>query len=232
MNQETDHRILVSTVSVPRFLTSAPLMFQYQPSDYQFQIPSFGAASLPSGQNIGPAVTQYRSHSQLPSMYYGAFPRGSQMFPPLQSTLLSSGWSGFQWPVMTSPVQSSSILGSPMSAFSSPGATVLNLSQHRQAAHRIVDEHRKPLTEVGLNVNKVCNEVKNISFDDSQFDNLNVTLSSNTAQGNQACPVSRRSVVKPRGELVGLRVQELEEHLRRQSLKRQSLVVPKSSIPN
>lgn len=241
MNQDQNFRFLAPSASVPRFLTSAPLMFQFnsQPGSVLHQ--TLGSLPLPSIQSMTvlPAtVMTSESTNQTAFPRYNGYDHANVLFPSLSSNRVIGSSFRLPWNQGLSPVASPSILMSPMSAYSSPGDTQMQLPR-QQITFQNTPGSRGPLQEVGLNSNssglgasKVpCAPNGSESYGTSRVDDLGMTFSS---LQRDYCPSDQIKVrpVKPRGELVGLRVNEIEDHLRRQSFKRQSVVTPRHTISN
>jgi hypothetical protein len=80
---------------------------------------------------------------------------------------------------------------------------------------------------------KLAKPVSESPLEGVSFDNLNATLSFPVESGISPHSEHRRSVCKPRGELVGLRVNQIEDHIRRQSMARQPVCSrPKATVSN
>ena len=222
-----ESKIAPQSSFVPRFLTSAPLMFQFSSPNTSVSTMD-GACRAPgkSYSNLIPDQTLVNSSTFNP---FGEVIRPSSFrVPPSQFIDWSRGG-------VYSPYPSSSVLGAPISNFTSPGSTIVNLPPVMQLPSTGALESRTPFGQVNENVLnardqaltsaqwKLSKPVSQSSFEGVAFDKPNVTLSSPIECGRSVDSDTRRSVSKPRGELVGLRVNEIEDQLRRQSMSHQSV---------
>lgn len=240
----SDPRLAVNSTSMPRFLTSAPLMFHFSGTD----------SGLTPRNLSGNMAHQFGTQSRLGSIHQ------QPIFPSITSSIprLFPGINAFNYPsiggigassAVPSPYASSSVLGGPISTFTSPGSTLTNLQLVAPAkpSGAAVVTPRGPLGEI--NQNRVPNlnndrpksspwelmkPVSQASFQESSFDHLNITLSSPADTSRRSEAGKPWNAVRPRGEFVGLRVTEIEDHLRRQSVhKPPSSTMPlKSGISN
>jgi hypothetical protein len=127
-----------------------------------------------------------------------------------------------------------------MSAFSSPGDTMGQLPRTNISYQSDGSKPKGPLNELELNVSwtimsdatKVKGTVTPSTYRSEKVQNITFTESSLNEQtdgGKVSRPIN---VMKPRGELVCLRVNEIEDHLKRQSLQRQSVGASRFTLSN
>lgn len=202
----------------PRFLSGAPLMFQYpsvSTSPYQS---SMTQSYLANPVNIQSTSANLRGIFNYQSAFFGSLgsiqQTSARLFPGIMPQSQFNACVANHAPVLGSPA-SSSVLGGPISTFTSPSVTVSQLPLPLIGG---------PLSEIDQNVmvkqplQKLADPVSPKKgtmecFEDLKFES-NVTLSSPAA----GWPSTR----KPKGQLVGVRVSELEDNLRRKSTWRQS----------
>lgn len=237
-----DLRSLPQSLSVPRFLTSAPLMFQftgtpssssdrfdrlnYQTGASQFQ------GSVAAIQN--PVTLQSFHLPGVPSREYGIFQGFTGSLQT--STVLAPAFTGIY-----SPFASSSVLGAPISNYTTPSSTVGMLptitprKMEPEVARMVLGELSSNVMSRSDQSNrespwKLSRPMAENSFIDTHFDNPNITLSSHGEASPSFDQGLKRSLCKPRGELVGKRVNEIEDHLRRQTMSRISIANKPTSV--
>lgn len=214
---------------VPRFLTSAPLMYRLSNLNHRGTVDDFGLSSTLNNPAVNTPTPTAFGHTILPTSI----------------RLLPSHVSEWNSGVSHSPYASSSVLGAPISNFSSPGSTVVNLLPVIQLPCTGAQGSRIPFREVNGDLSgardeadpplqwKLAKPVSEAPREGVSFENRNATLSSRVESGESPQCEHRRSVSKPRGELVGLRVNQIEDHIRRQSTARQPVsTIPKAAVSN